>query len=56
MNREPIKDITGTELSPGQPKLCKGNGNALGEDGKPIECCCDECDFLRLCFDEEDNQ
>ena len=58
MKHEPIIDITGIELSPGQPKLCKGNGTTLDEQGQLIECCCDECDYLQLCTerDAEDNE
>ena len=39
-----IIDVTGTELTPGNPNVCLGNGE-LGFD-----CCCDECDFFLLCF------
>ena len=45
---EKIIDATGIELSPGKPDVCLGNGD-LG-----FECCCDECDFLLLCFSELD--
>ena len=41
-----IIDISGTELTPGDPALCLGNG----EQG--LECCCDECDYYLLCFPE----
>ena len=37
-------DISGVELTPGEPTVCLGNG----EQG--FECCCDECDYLMLCF------
>ena len=40
------KDITGIELTPGEPSVCLGNG----EQG--YECCCDECDYFLLCFPE----
>ena len=43
-----ITDITGTELTPGEPTVCLGNG----EQG--FECCCDECDYYLLCFPEFD--
>jgi len=43
-----VIDITGTELSPGEPDVCLGNG----EQG--FECCCDECDYCLLCFPEID--
>ena len=41
-----VIDITGVELTPGQPNVCLGNG----EQG--FECCCDECDYFLLCFPE----
>ena len=41
-----IIDITGVELTPGEPADCLGNG----EQG--FECCCDECDYFLLCFPE----
>ena len=40
------KDITGIELTPGEPSVCLGNG----EQG--YECCCDECDYYLSCFSE----
>ena len=43
-----VIDITGTELTPGQPAVCLGNG----EQG--FECCCDECDYFLCCFPEFD--
>ena len=39
-----VIDITGVELTPGEPTACLGNG----EQG--FECCCDECDHFLLCF------
>lgn len=45
-----VTDITGTELTPNHPELCKGNGKTLNESGEVIECCCDECDFFSGCF------
>ena len=41
------RDVTGTWLCPGEPKLCLGNGSFPG-----IECCCDECDHYLKCFPE----
>ena len=41
-------DISGTELMPGEPSGCLGNG----EQG--FECCCDECDYYLCCFPESD--
>ena len=45
-----VIDITGIELTPGEPNACLGNG----EQG--FECCCDECDYYLLCFSEFDSQ
>ena len=41
-------DVTGVELTPGEPAVCLGNGE------RGIECCCDECDYYLLCFNEFD--
>ena len=41
-----VIDITGIELTPGEPTVCLGNG----EQG--FECCCDECDYYLLCFND----
>ena len=43
-----IIDVTGVELTPGDPDVCLGNGD------QGCECCCDECDYLMLCFPEFD--
>ena len=43
-----VIDITGVELTPGEPTVCLGNG----EQG--FECCCDECDYFLACFPEFD--
>ena len=43
-----VIDVTGIELTPGEPDVCLGNG----EQG--FECCCDECDYFLLCFPEFD--
>ena len=51
MNKDILKkviDVTGTELTPGEPTVCLGNG----EQG--FECCCDECDYFLVCFPEFD--
>ena len=48
--QEKIIDITGVELTPGNPTVCLGNG----EQG--FECCCDECDSFLLCFPAFDDQ
>lgn len=43
-----IVDVTGVVLIPGnQGRDCPGNGNQPN-----IECCCDECDYMLCCFDE----
>ena len=47
-NRE--MDVSGVELTPGDPDACLGNG----EQG--FECCCDECDYFLLCFPEFDSE
>ena len=44
-----IIDVTGIELTPGQPSVCLGNGE------RGFECCCDECDYYLLCFPEFEN-
>ena len=44
--QEKIIDVTGVELTPGDPDVCLGNGE-LG-----FECCCDECDHFLFCFHE----
>ena len=49
-NQKKITDITGIEITPGEPAVCLGNG-----DGD-FECCCDECDFFLLCFSEFDQK
>ena len=48
--QEKIIDITGIELSPGNPTACLGNGE------RGFECCCDECEWFLLCFPEFDVQ
>ncbi len=45
-----LVDITGVELTPGEPAVCLGNG----EQG--FECCCDECDYFLFCFPEFDKK
>ena len=45
-----VIDITGIELTPGEPTVCLGNG----EQG--FECCCDECDHYLICFPEFDQK
>ena len=43
-----VIDVTGIELTPGEPTVCLGNG------AQGFECCCDECDYYLLCFPEFD--
>ncbi len=48
-----IIDVTGIELTPGnRGKDCLGNGTHFDEDGELVECCCDECDYMKCCFVE----
>ena len=42
-----IDRSTGAKLAPGQPDACEGNGS-----NPDFECCCDECDYYLICFDE----
>ena len=49
-NPKKVIDITDVELTPGEPKVCLGNG----EQG--FECCCDECDYFLLCFPQFDTK
>ena len=46
--QEKVIDITGIELTPGEPTVCLGNGD------QGFECCCDECNYFLLCFPEFD--
>ncbi len=50
-----IIDITGIPLTPGNGgKNCLGNGTFYDKDGNPLECCCDECDYMICCFEKTD--
>lgn len=40
-------DVTGVELTPGDPQNCLG-----GDKHPDFECCCDECDFYLQCYPE----
>ena len=43
---QPVIDVqTGTELTPGDPERCAGNGKA-----DPMACCCDGCDYYLACY------
>ncbi len=41
-----VIDVTGVELTPGEPEVCLGNGK------QGFECCCDACNYLMLCCPE----
>lgn len=41
------RDVTGTLICPGHPKLCLGSGDFQG-----FPCCCDECSYFLACFPE----
>lgn len=44
-----IIDVTGAVLVPGNFGVdCLGNG-----EGREIECCCEECDYMLCCIDEK---
>ena len=46
-------DITGVELTPGNHgNDCLGNGEHFDKKGNPIECFCDECDYMLCCNDD----
>ncbi len=45
-----VIDISGVELTPGEPTVCLGNGEQC------FECCCDECDYYLLCFPNFDSK
>lgn len=50
-----IIDITGIELTPGNKGIdCLGNGKNYNQYGKLIECCCDECDYMKCCIENTD--
>jgi hypothetical protein len=53
MYEEKIIDVTGIELTPGHPDQCLGNGRHMNAEGEAIECCCDECDYLLLCTEDQ---
>lgn len=40
-------DVTGTELTPGDPENCLG-----GDNHPEYPLCCDECDHFLKCFPE----
>ena len=49
--RNMIIDILGMILTPGEEgKNCLGNGEHRDDNGKLIECCCDECDYYCCCL------
>ena len=49
-----IIDATGRVLTPGNHgDDCLGNGGHFDGNGKKPECCCDECDYLLCCCNDE---
>ena len=47
-----IIDITGIPLTPGKNGTdCLGNGQHYDNQGRKIECCCDECDYMLCCWE-----
>ena len=47
-----IIDVTGCILIPGNQGVnCPGNGEHKNPDGKLIECCCDECNWMMCCLE-----
>ena len=45
-----IVDISGIEITPGNGgENCRGNGTYSDEQGRLIECCCEECDYASCC-------
>ena len=50
-----IIDVTGIVLTPGDcGNRCLGNGKHTDSTGNPIECCCDECDYVLCCMENRD--
>ena len=56
MEKEKIIDVTGVELTPGDMSACLGNGEHYDKEGNLIECCCDECDYLIICLENENKK
>ncbi len=56
IKKEEIVDVTGIVLTPGyNGEKCLGNGKHKTRSGKIIVCCCDECDYLLLCYPDDAN-
>ncbi len=52
-----IIDGTGVEIIPGERGVhCPGNGNKKDSQGKPIECCCEECDYYMCCSESHQKE
>ncbi len=52
-----IIDVTRTVLIPGNlGKDCPGNGETKDQNGKIVECCCDECDYMLCCLETHDKK
>lgn len=48
-----IDEYTGIELVPGNNgEDCYGNGLHIDDDGRLIECCCNECNYGLCCVDD----
>lgn len=46
-----MKKIKKIPLTPSKEgKYCLGSGDFKDENGKLIECLCDECDYYLICF------
>lgn len=46
-----VIDVTGLELTPGDPERCAGNGKK-----DPMACCCDGCDYQAACYPREPSE
>ncbi len=47
-----LLDVTGMRLVPGNGgRDCPGNGESVDEQGRPVGCCCEECDYAVCCFE-----
>ena len=47
-----IIDVTRVVLYPGAGgEECLGNGKHRDAEGRLIECCCDECDYMQCCYE-----
>ena len=52
-----IYDVTGIKITPGnEGKNCLGNGEHFDKNGKLIQCCCDECDYMISCLSTQEKK